>query len=356
MTNEQLWVYGLVIVALLVLFMPVIRYLVRGWHAKRADIMDGLNKDSRLKYFQMFCRTAMPMTPDEAFVSMERMYTRSYGRRLFIAPCVLLVIVGAVSLFFVIGNVFRSQALVDGEFVGLKMELTGMAAIAGAYMWVVNDFISRARRLDFSPADIHWGVLRLTIAVPMGYALASIAAATVGPFVAFAAGSFPLATLNKILQRTALTKMGYNDTPEKFGDDVVKLQGVNNDIVDRLASEDITTVTQIAYCDPMRLTMRSNLTFNVVTDLMNQALAWTYLDDGMNKIRPFGLRGAVEIRHFVDSLDGKTDPQSKRRAQQALPDVVTALQSQLQTPATLQTAFAEIVGDPFTDYLYSIWE
>jgi hypothetical protein len=33
-----------------------------------------------------------------------------------------------------------------------------MAAIAGAYLWVVDDFISRARRLDFTPADVMWGV------------------------------------------------------------------------------------------------------------------------------------------------------------------------------------------------------
>jgi hypothetical protein len=65
-------------------------------------------------------------------------------------------------------------------------------------------------------------------------------------------------------------------TAEETSNDIVKLQGINRWIIERLSNEDITTVTQIAYCDPIRLIMRSNLTFNFVTDCMNQALAVIY--------------------------------------------------------------------------------
>src|SRR5262249_36776758 len=156
------------------------------------------------------------------------------------------------------------------------MEKTAIAAIAGAYMWTVNDFISRARRLDFAPADVFWGVLRLVIAVPMGYAFAVIAP-PVGPFVAFAIGAFPLAKVTTMLQQLANKNLNLAATEEEAKDDIIQLQGINKTIAERLINEDITTVTQVAYCDPVQLIMRSNLTFNFVTECMNQALAWMYL-------------------------------------------------------------------------------
>lgn len=349
--NHQYTVLVLVLVLECVLLMPVLRYLFLGWHAKREDIMDGLSADSRLKYFEMFCKNDGISKCEDAFHEMDRMYARWYGRRLFVAPVLLLVVVGGISVFLAVSTALRNQGLVESTFAFIDVKLIGVAAIAGAYMWVVNDFIARSRRLDFSPADVHWGVLRLTIAIPLGYAIAGIASDSAGPLIAFGAGAFPLATLIGILQRTTLSKTGNAEPVAPQDDHVIKLQGVNKAIAERLANEDITTVTQVAYCDPVRLTMRSNLTFNVVTDLMNQALAWEYLDDGMDKIRPFGLRGAVEIRHFIDALGGKGA--QAVRAKQALPEVAKALG---QTEPTLLNAFDEIARDPFTDYLFSIWE
>lgn len=353
MNNHQVTALLLVLVLVCVLLMPVVRYFFLGWHAKREDIMDGLSPDARLKYFDMFCKNDGITKPEVAFAEMNVMYTRWYGRRLFLAPIFLLLIVASISLFLAVGSALRRQGLVDAEFAVVDVQLIGIAAIAGAYMWVVNDFIARARRLDFSPADVHWAVLRLAISIPLGYAIAAIAAESAGPFVAFAAGAFPLSSLIAMFQRSALSKTG-NDVQEAAKDDhVVKLQGVNKAIVERLANEDITTITQVAYCDPVRLTMKSNLTFNLVTDLMNQALAWEYFDEGMDKIRPFGLRGAVEIRHFMDALDGRGSQQQIDRAKLALPEIARALD---QKEATLLNAFDEIVRDPFTDYLFSIWE
>jgi hypothetical protein len=350
MTPQELLIF-LVFVAMLVLLAPLVRYLSLGWKAKRADIMDGLNPDSRVQYFKMFCRKDPAPMPDAANIRMDQLYTRWYGRSLFIAPGMLLILVSSICLFLALGSVFRMQELPSG-FVILDVGLEGAAAIAGAYLWVVDDFISRARRLDFSPADLHAGILRLAIAVPLGYSMAAIADDTVGAFVAFAVGAFPLATLMKILRRTAAAKIGYDDPGTPNGDEVVKLQGVNTAIAERLAKEDITTITQIAYCDPIKLTMRSNLTFNVVTDLMNQALAWEYLADGMDKIRPIGLRGAVEISHLLADLKSM-DPDVKTRAGQVLAQVAAVLGQ--EQPSVL-FAFEEIASDPFTSYLNAIWE
>jgi len=113
-------------------------------------------------------------------------------------------------------------------------------------------------------------------------------------------------------------------------------------------------VTQVAYCDPVRVTMRSNLSFNFVTDCMSQALAWMYLEDNLEKLRPLGMRGAVEIKYLMDEYDD-LDPagaEARARAVAALPKIAAAIN---QDSVTLQVVFRQISEDPFTQFLQSVW-
>jgi len=344
--------------------MPFLRYVCFGWRAKRKDIMDGFTTEARRTYFQMFIPNISISSLNDAQVldKFERLHSEWYGRRLFWWPGLLLFLVSLIAITLVVFTVLHTQGYVK-ENPFFDVPDIGIAAIAGAYSWVVNDFISRSRRLDFSPADVLWGVLRLIIAVPMGYSLATIAAQSVGPFVAFALGAFPLATLNSMLQRLANKSLNVEPTAEETSDDIIKLQGVNRAIIERLSNEDITTITQIAYCDPIRLIMRSNLTFNFVTDCMNQALAWIHLKDGLDTIRPLGLRGAVEIRRFIIDLDydgvknttstHPADPKAAHdRADAVLEKIAAALN---QDPETLQLVFRAIAEDEYTAYLRTVW-
>jgi hypothetical protein len=342
----------LVALALAVLLAPVIRYVIAGWRAKRNDIMDGLDADARLAYFQMFCRTACPPSPDLASKAFESMYAKGFGRRYFVVPLILLSLVGCVAVTLVVVTVLHTEKYFANPF--FDMTPTAIAAVAGAYMWSVNDLISRSRRLDMSPSDVLWSVLRLTIAVPMGFAFASVAKDSIGPFVAFGLGAFPLEALSSKLRRLTDKGLGLEATPIEASDNVIRLQGINPTIVERLQNEDISTVTQVAYCDPVRVTMRSNLSFNFVTDCMSQALAWMYLEDNLEKLRPLGMRGAVEIKYLMDEYDD-LDPagaEARARAVAALPKIAAAIN---QDSVTLQVVFRQISEDPFTQFLQSVW-
>ncbi len=351
----------LIFIGIATLMIPFLRYVCFGWRAKRQDIMDVFTEDACRTYFEMFSPSRISSADKKVSVEFDRLYSKWYGRRLFWVPGLLLFLVGLIAVTLVVLTVLHTRGYVANPLFDVPN--IGIAAIAGAYLWVVNDFISRVRRLDFAPSDVLWGVLRLIIAVPMGYSLATLAAESVGPFVAFALGAFPLATLTSMLQRLANKHLGVEPTAEETSDDIVKLQGINRWIIERLSNEDITTVTQIAYCDPIRLIMRSNLTFHFVTDCMNQALAWIYLKDGLDTIRPLGMRGAVEIKHFIDAFDyddaKNTDPehQAERkaahdRAVSALPKIAATLN---QEPETLQLVFREIARDPYAIYLREVW-
>src|SRR5260221_4130015 len=188
----------LILVALTLLLdavvaMPLARYVFVGWKAKRADIMGGQSAEARWEYFKMFVRGEVPHSAEEAFLKFDKFHTRWYGRRLYIAPFVLLLIVSSVVPILIMGAVLQHQGLAAVDQHLIALDLTGLSALIGAYMWVVNDFIWRARRLDLSPSDVHWGVLRLMIALPLGYAFASLVPDDGHkPFVAFALGAFPL--------------------------------------------------------------------------------------------------------------------------------------------------------------------
>jgi hypothetical protein len=357
MRVEQQTVFGvLVFCGASVMYIPVLHYLIAGWAAKRKDIMDGFDADARDLYFKMFGRTAAFGTKEVACREFERFHSRWYGRRFFIGPVLLLFLITVTGVVEV--------AVTGLDHLGYltialpKLPVTAMAAFAGAYLWVVDDLILRARRLDMAPSDLMWASLRFVIAIPMGYCFARILTPSLAPFVSFALGAFPLTALQQMLRRLANKNLGQDPEPEATADDIIKLQGINRAIVDRLSIEDINTVTQIAYCDPVRLIMRSSLSFNFITDVMNEALAWMYLQSDLDLIRPLGIRGAIEIsclcREFddVNAIDPKAQA-AHLRAVAAFPLIAAALK---QDPATLQIVFRQIAEDPFTVFLGSLWK
>lgn len=335
---------------------PIMHYAFVGWHIKRQDIMDGLGASARLQYFKMFTRGSDNTTEADAFKKFEQLYSDSYGRRFFVCPGIILTLCAFTAVSLVVFTALQTQSFIINPLFDLPVP--AIAALSGAYMWVFNDFVSRSRRLDFSPSDIHWASLRIIIAVPLGYAFAALAAPALAPFIAFALGAFPLTELISLLRRIASKRVGLNTASEDSSDSVIKLQGINRTIVERLNNEDISTVTQIAYCDPIRLTMRSNLTFNFVIDCMNQALAWMYFENKLDDIRPLGMRGAVEIKYLFDDLEGSDlhDPENdkaKSRAKATLAAIAKVLQ---QDAAALETTLWQIAEDPYTEFLYTVWD
>jgi len=334
-----------------VVAMPLIRYVRVGWLAKQADIMGGQKPAARFAYFEMFVRDSVPANVDEAAKAFTAFHRKWYGQRLYVVPAILLFVVCTIVVVLILGAILQMQNLATIDPHLISLDLTGLSALTGAYMWVVNDLIWRARRLDMSPSDVHWSVLRLTIALPLGYAFAALVPGErYEAFVAFALGAFPLTSLTTMLNRVATKKLGFAEPPEQANESISKLQGINREILERLANEDITTITQFAYCDPVRLTMRSNLSFNFVTDCMNQALAWVYLEEKLKKLRCFGLKGAVEITHLIAALKDET----KQARAKATLTAAAALVG--QSEETLMTAFVEIEDDSFTKYLCKVWD
>lgn len=355
-----LFFLALVIVGLALLFAPVWLYLQYGWVSRRDEIMYILKHGAMEQYLIRFDKLksghkeGSSISPQERF---KEIYDHDYGRNFFIIPLLLLFAVALTAIFLL---VLTALHLVDYIKTSPLFDLPtpALTALVGAYMWVAIDFIARSQRRDFSAASVYMATLRLVIAIPVGYAFKSLAADAIGPFITFALGAFPLTTLTSALRRVANKKLGLEGTSaEETSDDIIKLQGVNAQIVERLNNEGITSITQIAYCDPVRVSIRTNLSFLFITDCMNQALAWMYFQEKLDNLRPLGLRGAIEIGNYVDALDA--DPSlaiskdENKRAHGAFPSFSKATG---QGEQTLQIVLREIAGDPYAIFLRSIWE
>ncbi|GLQ50907.1 hypothetical protein ACFFJT_06365 [Dyella flava] len=355
----------LVVLTTLILALPVFRYLKSGWNARRNDIMDALSPESSLRYFEMFARNKN-IDITNALPELDAFYIKWYGKRFYAFPVILLMATALIVIYLSVSSalaLYVDGALPSGPhasregfaaFTWIPIQQLGLAAQAGAYMWVVNDLTSRARRLDLAPSDVHWGVLRLVIALPLGCFMSQIIPDVTDAwrsFIAFGIGAFPLSGLLSMIRRITLKRFGMKEDTTT-DNDIIKLQGINAEIAERLANEGITTITQMAYCDPIRITMRSSLSFNFIIDCMGQALAWIYLESKLNTIRSFGLRGAVEINHLYRQLND-TDPDEKAHAESIMNCVAEALN---QKEPTLEMVFFEIAYDPFTEYLSTIWE
>jgi hypothetical protein len=229
--------------------------------------------------------------------------------------------------------------------------------MAGAYMFVVSDFISRSRRMDFSPADVMWGSLRLFISVPLGLSLGSILDPHVVAFVAFGLGAFPLQTIQLALRQLSYRQLQLElGTTEKS--ELLNLNGVDMPLAERLSNEDISSIVQLSYCDPIQITMRTNLSFSAVADLVSQALAWNYFERRLDPLRLLGLRGAWEIRQFMEDLKAQNEDSdvADNRVQRAR-NLIPAISSCLGlSEDKIWFVFYQIASDQYTDFIYFAWE
>lgn len=348
---------------------PIGAFLRTGWQAKRNDITDGVSAKAKQFYLIMFSLSDYQDSHEDSAAAttgkrdvaarcektFADFYARWYGRQHYIFPVLVFLAVLCCMAIHIALSVASTYPAWQAQHPGFvySLQAPALCAIAGAYLWVTSDFIKRARRLDFAPSDINWGTLRMVIAVPMGYAFADLTPNVGGAVVAFALGALPLSAIQDML-RERVYKWSTTTVPvSERNDALTKLQGVDDDIAIRLQSEGITTIPQMAYCDPIRLVMRSNLTFNFVIDCMNQSLCWVYFEEQLKKLRPLGLRGAVEIAFLMNAL-ASTDEETRRQARSTLTDVTDAIKPP-HTEATLRYTFTQIAEDPYTHFLNAVW-
>lgn len=375
---------GTVIVLLALLLVPVVRYLWAGWAFRREEIFAVMSRDAAALYFRQFyhpdylidsppsvvgrilsgIRSAVarlfqpffgPSRPTSKIQRLFRQhYHRSYGRRHYIVPFALLF---AVTTFALVVSALKISAfLIDPRGTGFAHTLpwTVVAATAGAYMWVVSDFIARSRSRDLAPAIIYWATLRFAIAIPAGFAL-NVAKDDFAPPLAFLLGALPTQTLITIARRLATKKLGLSAQGDNKKSELESIQGISAGLAERFEEEGISTISQLAYTDPIDLTIRSNFSLDYVCDCVSQALAWVYLGKDYLAARDLSLRGAREIAAFVGEFENRENPRALNLDPRA---ILTCLAESMNwgTTEVAERMLHQIARHPHTQFISKMWE
>jgi hypothetical protein len=340
------------ILILLILY-PLIMHFVFGWRRKADDIVLSLSLASAKTYLESFQNRIT--TVDTSIMEFTSFYNHWYGRKYLVVP-IIIVICSAVIVSYSLVDAaalnlhrFSKETVQTDEYMDLP--LVTIAALAGAYGFVAWEFIWRSSRRDLSPANILGGAVRIWIAVPLGYSLAALVKDDLGAFIAFSASAFPLKAVVTILQRIANKQLQMEIGASSSKDQVTELSCIDNVIADRLQDSDVTTVGQLAYCDPVQTCMRTNLSFVFISDLAAQALAWIYFGKKLDKLREVGLRGAVEIYNLRTNLD--SDNEGEREVARAVLDRAAKIMP--MTPKAFSNVMREISEDPYTKFLTDTW-
>lgn len=326
----------------ILLIQPLCNFLIYGWKRKQEEVNNSLSIDAKRTYLTVFWNRefSQAVASDEINKQFDEQYVRWYGRNRFIAPILIIVLVS------VFENFYLAQKLIELTLGATSLE-GATAAIAGAYTFVAWDFFGRVQQRNIATADILRNTLRMVLAVPIGYAFASLLNRELAPFISFAVGVFPINTIGTILSRLANDKLGLGLVADKVDDQVFQLSGVDRSIADRLGDADITTIPQLAWCDPIQLSMRSNLAFDYVVDIVSQALAWVYFTDALPKLREFGLRGAYEMK--VLALDLAKTGERRAKAEAVLPAAANGASIPIEG---FVYAIIQIADDPATTFLF----
>ncbi len=330
---------------------PVIYWLWAGWAWKENDILVSLTTDAKDEYLFVFQKQ------DKNFATADlrftKFYNKWYGRSTYVVPlaCFVLVLLylsislSETALYYLI--IEQGGPKPDSY---ARLPVIAASAYAGAYLFAGGDLISRSARRDITADDVLNNALRLAGSVPLGYAFSQLLSPSFGPFIAFAIGAFPLSILATVLRRIANKQLKLDIGADTAPDQVVKLSGVDANTSDRIAECDITTISQLAYCDPIQLAMRSNLNFSFIIDIVSQALAWVYFGEDLQKVRSMGVRGALEVLNIVTDL-ASTDEPKQQTASQLLQVLAKSINLD---GAGFLNALREIAGDPRTTFLTKV--
>jgi hypothetical protein len=340
---------------LLVLY-PIYRYLTKQW-AFRRDRLYGLlaGHTTAAVYYEQF-RPGFKigdkrvgdesLTNDDYMSAFRRDFDEWYGRRYYVAPVCGLAILSLMSSFW---GVITVTKWMNGALQIESLHGLTASALAGAFVWVISDEIDRLRRRDFTSSDVYYYIFRILLAIPFSWALTRLQyTLQVGIPVAFFLGAFPTTTLFTAARRIAGQQLKLGESPSGILE-LEKLQSVGKDNAERFKDEGITTIVQLAYADPVDLTIRTNFDFNYVVDCVGQALLWIYICPSQ-ELYQLSIRSAHEVAWLMRSLD---DPAEQPIAQATLAAVAAKLNLSQEA---LRTTFVQIAEDPYTEFLVEVWE
>lgn len=361
-----LWV--VCVVSWAAVWLPVLVHLSMTWYRGRNSVFKQFCPEKIRLYYRYFAPTEKLPDDDQLSRHFELQFARLYGRRRYVIPLILLIVVSGCGFCATArsiqlwegASVFWFERSSDDPLVALPK--LAVAGFLGAFTWVVTDQLQRLRSGDLTQHDVAICVLRFLVAIPFGYATSFWATDSFGVPVAFLLGTFPTGTLLKSGQRLLSQKLAIGESESKHGLELESLQSVSRANAERFLEEGVATIAELANSDPVDLALRTNQPVDYVTDCAAQALVWIYFTDKAKLLAKYSLRSVYEVSWFLDRLHipeapephGSQQHQEQRRRQRAEAALVELARELALTPEALHNTLERIVAAPFTRFLLEL--
>jgi hypothetical protein len=351
-TFHSFIIVAVYLLLLVLLITPVVVYLLHRWQSRKQDILHGIKPAAAVSYFKRFRASRLDLNENNAASELEKFYVTQFGRRLFALP--LLLLLGIAGSFLLLVELTVMEWLATRDLASGLLPQSVVLAILGAYMWVVNDQVMRYGRDNIRPADVYWASFRFAIAVPVAYSFSLAFADALSLPMSFLLGSFPTSTIMTVAQRVTAKYVHLTDAPDQKQSELQELPGIDTFVAERYIAEGITTINQLAYYDPMKLTIRTGLGFSFNLSCFGDALFWSYLSKKISIARDFGVNGVSDCRDLYNDLEAEksADPAVPKPYHQIVVDMATKME---MTFEGLRNLIDQVALDPFTEFQWNCW-
>jgi|HubBroStandDraft_6_1064221.scaffolds.fasta_scaffold30810_1 hypothetical protein len=203
---------------------------------------------------------------------------------------------------------------------------TLLLSFGGAYVYGLYDTLKRYRVGDLYPSSLHFSWLHMIVAAFLGPLLAQAFSPGVGRAVAFGIGVFPLKDSLETVKKYAVKRLQLSSsTPVGEGATLDKIQGMTSEMIERLEEEGVTSTVHLAYADPIKLLLRTNIPWVILIDVADQSLLFNYVGEKMADLRSMGIRGSIEMAAIRQRLYQSKNEEDKRCAKLTIHLVATRL-------------------------------
>jgi len=337
------------LLAWLLIVVPPLYHLGTTRRLRYDNLRAYLKEDAIKMYYRLFFPSITVESEVDLGVNFEQKYKSAFGWRKFFFPCILLFSISAIGFCFVTNSLI---AWLDPKHTLKPIPPIAMSAFFGAYLWVVFDQLVRIRVRDFTSYDVYRFKLRFVIAVPSGYAFAATVKEPIGIPIAFFVGVLPLGTILKYGKRFVSQQIGIGDRRGSEPAELEKLQSVNRIEAERFDSIGITNLLDLAYADPIDITLRTNFNFSYVNDCISQALLWIYFENHIDTLRQFGIRSAYEAIVLMNYYKAVDDPEKRAIAESKIKEIVESIGTSAES---FLYTLSDVALDPHAVFLCEVW-
>ncbi len=239
-------------------------------------------------------------------------------------------------------------------------------AIGGALLYISPLYISRYSSLALTPHELLGLLVRTWIAVLVGVLAGSMAPDVIKAATAFASGLVPVGALEWLRDRIGQGDKAETDETRRIKK-LLEVVQLDEDLVDQLRNIGIRSVLELAYENPLRIFVETDLNLVVAIDLVDQANLWLYVPDDQVRadLNRYGIRTAIDIMtqmHGTFKAPCVTDEAGFLTAESPLPEFLTepftniAKSMRLESISTLRNTMQMMIDNPQLEYVRQLWD